>query len=171
MPDATTERGCVADQPQVLAHGHHPRRRIFHPSFASTRCDWSCRHSRAPSRLICVHDLPHLFPLPKERTSHSQVSVWRMILPPIPPPDLPRNQRTILLLPGGEGRDEGERDTSESPVPGRVRRRALRSVLRGMIRFELIPLTTIPLTNQRQGNERQGNLVMVFIPLPFIPLP
>ncbi len=28
---------------------------------------------------------------------------------PSPPHDIPRNQRTILLLPGGEGRDEGER--------------------------------------------------------------
>ena len=44
-----------------------------------------------------------------EKTCRRQISVLRKVVLPIPPHDIPKNQRTILLLPGGEGRDEGER--------------------------------------------------------------
>jgi hypothetical protein len=89
------------------AFQRNPKRRI--PPRATTRGDSSCTPCRAPARWIFVHDLPHLFALPKERTYRGQISVSRMTVPPIPSLDMPRNRRTILLLPGGEGRDEGER--------------------------------------------------------------
>jgi hypothetical protein len=53
-----------------------------------------------PPQSICFYDLPHLFPLPKERTNRRQISVRRKIVRPIPPPEIPKTRRTFLLLPG-----------------------------------------------------------------------
>ena len=48
--------------------------------------------------LICINDLPHLFPLPKERTCQRKISSWRKIVRPIQSRDIPKTRRTILPL-------------------------------------------------------------------------
>src|SRR5450759_2347487 len=45
----------------------------------------------------------------KERTNRSQISVCWKIIRPIPSHNIPKTRRRFLLLPGGEGRDEGGR--------------------------------------------------------------
>src|SRR5208282_3681683 len=74
-----------------------------------------CRHPislnpPAPSdSLICTYDLPHLLPLPKERTNQRTISDWRKVVLPTQMHDVPKTRRTILLLLGEKARDEGER--------------------------------------------------------------
>src|ERR1035437_4341436 len=45
----------------------------------------------------------------KERQNRSQISVCWKIIRPIPSHNIPKTRRRFLLLPGGEGRDEGGR--------------------------------------------------------------
>jgi hypothetical protein len=54
-----------------------------------------------------IYDLPHLFPLPKERTAQRAASAGRKIIRQIQSSDISRMQGAFHLLPGGEGRDEG----------------------------------------------------------------
>ncbi len=65
-------------------------------------------NSQSPFRVFSVfrgssdlyYDLPHLFPLPKERTSLFPSPTCSMGLLPTPPHDNPRNRRMFHLLPG-----------------------------------------------------------------------
>jgi hypothetical protein len=88
------------------------RKNIFpgRKSFNHPR-NWSDPHPCATSG-VCrdlISVLPHLFPLPKERTLQCMASDLRKIVRSIQPHHISKMQGAFLLLLGGEGRDEGGR--------------------------------------------------------------
>src|ERR1035437_2591402 len=89
-----------------LGSSEHGLASLEHSLGSSKHCLASSEHGLTSSE----HGLP--FPWArdcKERTNRSQISVCWKIIRPIPSHNIPKTRRRFLLLPGGEGRDEGGR--------------------------------------------------------------
>jgi len=63
------------------------------------------------------YDLPHLLPLPTERTYRRKVSGWRKTGRPIPSHCISKTRRMILLLPGEKGGLRASVQTMLVPIP------------------------------------------------------
>ncbi len=132
---------------------HHPfpqvQRISFHALKPITLCpnvNMKCYRNTARRFLDLYYDLPHLFPLPKERTCQRKIYDWRKIIRLIQSHDIPKTRRMILLLPGKEGRDEGERSNHSCP----------KFIL---LRIRLLPLSVQSLTDASEQVLRQIRLL------------
>src|ERR1035437_10477504 len=93
---------------KVIWFGNHfcfPPATVFRRSLAVQRTFGFRRNNCVTTALILTFS-------PRRRNSASAVLVFRLTVRPIPSLVFPQRRRTILLLLGGEGRDEGDRKST-----------------------------------------------------------